>query len=232
MTDELNKPTVTLITLLTCIWFFRLMKEEDAKKKHILKKKKFPWLTPESSYGATSGNTFAKGPASFILKTGLDRHDKPLLPNHNVFNQMEAAALSQNTFHSAIITPITWSEQTSAKNHDISPHHHHRQPSILPHHNYPLNSQQTLSSLCTTNSDRPCSTLEISTANEHLLRRNMAETSPGSRRLSSPHRRRPRMFFRAAKRSQLLCVLYSSFVVHEADSHGKLVGAGRVLAGA
>lgn len=40
------------------------------------------------------------------------------------------------------------------------------------------------------------------------------------------------MFFRAAKRSQLLCVLYSSFVVHEADSHGKLVGAGRVLAGA
>lgn len=41
MTDELNKPTVTLITLLTCIWFFRLMKKEDAKKnkKHILKKK-------------------------------------------------------------------------------------------------------------------------------------------------------------------------------------------------
>lgn len=38
MTDELNKPTVTLITLLTCIWFFRLMKEEDAKKNTFLKK--------------------------------------------------------------------------------------------------------------------------------------------------------------------------------------------------
>lgn len=74
-------------------------------KKHILKKF-FPWLTPESSYGATSGNTCAKGAASF-LKTRLDRHDKPLLLNHNVFNQMEAAALSQNTFPSAIITPIT-----------------------------------------------------------------------------------------------------------------------------
>lgn len=40
------------------------------------------------------------------------------------------------------------------------------------------------------------------------------------------------MFFRAANRSQLLCVLYSSFVVREAELHSKLVGAGRVLAGA
>lgn len=38
MTDELNKPTVTLITLLTCIWLFRLMKKEDAKKNTFLKK--------------------------------------------------------------------------------------------------------------------------------------------------------------------------------------------------
>lgn len=40
------------------------------------------------------------------------------------------------------------------------------------------------------------------------------------------------MFFRAANCSQLLFVLYSSFVVREADLHSKLVEAGRVLAGA
>lgn len=206
-----------LITLLRCFL--------DSWKKGCQKTffKKNPWLTPHSSYCATRGNTCAKGAASFILKIKLDQHDKPLLPSHHVFNQMEAAALSQNTFHSAIITPITLSEQTSAK---------------IPTSEYititvsPPSFHTAIILWILTSSDVQCAMPAISTANKHLLRWNIAEASARSRRPSSAHRRRPPMFFRAAKRSQLLCVLYSSFVVREADSHGKLVGAGRVLAGA
>lgn len=91
-----------------------MIKKRDAKKTTFLKKK-FLGSHLKVHMVLQVGIHVQKAVQVFILKIRLERHDKPLLPNHSVFNQMEAAALSQNTYHSAIIATITWSQQTSAR---------------------------------------------------------------------------------------------------------------------
>lgn len=139
---------------------------------------------------------------------------------------MEAVALSQNMSYSATITVISGDISEWVNSAKIGLNNQH------PH--LPSFQHLTLSSLYTTNSHGACATLDIWTANPICMRWNIAETFPHTRAAepSVRHRRHPRMFFRTANCSQLLFVLYSSFVVREADLHSKLVEAGRVLAGA